>query len=249
MEKPSTLLCGLPRCFHVWRLGGFSVSLAIITEVRTGTASSHGTESLSREYHHSGEEGRDPGVTVALGDSLLYFQRLHPHSACGSWQCPPLPWECPALLPWGGYHFILREHGSCPKTWELLKFTASTGGRHVAMMGPQAQVSAHMGKPSARSAEDHPALSSFPGISRWSTISCSQVTTPSMLFDFFNLFIFNWRIIALQYCVGFCHISAWSSHRYKYVPCLLSSPPPHSTPLGGNTGFVQIPTNYLFYIC
>ena len=22
---------------------------------------------------------------------------------------------------------------------------------------------------------------------------------------FFNLFIFNWRIIALQYCVGFCH--------------------------------------------
>ena len=60
------------------------MSLAIITEVRTGTASSHGTESLSREYHHSGEEGRDPGVTVALGDSLLYFQCLHPRSACGS---------------------------------------------------------------------------------------------------------------------------------------------------------------------
>ena len=156
---------------------------------------------------------------------LLYFQRLHPRSACGSWQCPPLPRECPALLPWGGYHFILREHGSCLKTWELLKFTASTGGRHVAVMGPQAQVSAHVGKPSACSAEDHPALSSFPGISRWSTFSCSQVTTHSMLFDFFNLFIFNWGIIALQYCVGFCHTSAWSSHRYTYVPCLLSSPP------------------------
>lgn len=42
------------------------MSLAIITEVRTGTASSHGTESLSREYHHRGEEGQDPGVTVAL---------------------------------------------------------------------------------------------------------------------------------------------------------------------------------------
>ena len=29
-------------------------------------------------------------------------------------------------------------------------------------------------------------------------------------FGFFlslNLFIFNWRIIALQYCVDFCHIS------------------------------------------
>ena len=26
-------------------------------------------------------------------------------------------------------------------------------------------------------------------------------------FFFKNLFIFNWKIIALQYCVGFCHIS------------------------------------------
>ena len=25
------------------------------------------------------------------------------------------------------------------------------------------------------------------------------------VFYFFNLFIFNWRIIALQYCLGFCH--------------------------------------------
>ena len=31
---------------------------------------------------------------------------------------------------------------------------------------------------------------------------------------FLNLFIFNWRIIALQYYVGFCHTSTWISHRY-----------------------------------
>ena len=41
-------------------------------------------------------------------------------------------------------------------------------------------------------------------------------------------FIFNWRIIALQYCVGLCHTSAWISHRHTYVPSL----PPHPTPLG-----------------
>ena len=37
-----------------------------------------------------------------------------------------------------------------------------------------------------------------------------------MLWDmfYFNLFIFSWRIIALQYCIGFYDISAWISHRY-----------------------------------
>ena len=32
-------------------------------------------------------------------------------------------------------------------------------------------------------------------------------------------FFFNWKIIALQYCVGLCHTSTWISHRYTYV-CL-----------------------------
>ena len=35
---------------------------------------------------------------------------------------------------------------------------------------------------------------------------------------FFNLFIFNWRIIASLYFVGCCHISIWISYRYTYVP-------------------------------
>ena len=38
------------------------------------------------------------------------------------------------------------------------------------------------------------------------------------LFFFVYLFIFNWRMIALQCCVGFCHTSAWIGHRYTYVP-------------------------------
>ena len=59
---------------------------------------------------------------------------------------------------------------------------------------------------------------------------------------FYFLFIFNWRIIALQYCVSFCHISTWISHRHTYVPlhtyvlhtyiCLSSHFPLHPTPLG-----------------
>ena len=32
-----------------------------------------------------------------------------------------------------------------------------------------------------------------------------------------KLFIFNWKIIALQYCPGFCHTTIWISHRYTYV--------------------------------
>ena len=41
--------------------------------------------------------------------------------------------------------------------------------------------------------------------------------SPLFLFIFVvNLFTFNLRIIVLQYCVGFCHISAWISHRSTY---------------------------------
>ena len=47
---------------------------------------------------------------------------------------------------------------------------------------------------------------------------------------FLNLFIFNWRIIALQYCVGFCHMSARISHRYTCVPSFLKLPPTPSHP-------------------
>ena len=37
------------------------------------------------------------------------------------------------------------------------------------------------------------------------------------------LFSFNWGIIALQCCVGFCH-TTWISHRSTYVPSLWNLP-------------------------
>ena len=38
-------------------------------------------------------------------------------------------------------------------------------------------------------------------------------------------FFFNWKIIALQCCIGFCHTSAGISHKYTYVPSPLNLPP------------------------
>ena len=40
--------------------------------------------------------------------------------------------------------------------------------------------------------------------------------------SFFNLFL-NWRIIALQNLVVFCHTSTWISHGCTYVPSLLNA--------------------------
>ena len=70
-------------------------------------------------------------------------------------------------------------------------------------------------------------------------------------------FMFNWRMIALQYCVGFCRTSTWISHRCAYVLSLLSLPP-ISHPIlprrfSENTEFevssviTQIPTGCITY--
>ena len=42
---------------------------------------------------------------------------------------------------------------------------------------------------------------------------------------FFLNFIFNWQIVALQYCTGFYQTSAWISHRFTPVPSHLNIPP------------------------
>ena len=69
-------------------------------------------------------------------------------------------------------------------------------------------------------------------------------------------FFFNWRLIALQYCFGFCYTLAWISYGYIYIyPLPLEPPAPHPTLLGCLRPRVwvpwvtqQIPTGCLFYV-
>ena len=49
----------------------------------------------------------------------------------------------------------------------------------------------------------------------WAPVICSTI--------FVNKF--NWRIIAFQYCDGFCHTSTWIAHRYTCIPSILNPPP------------------------
>ena len=53
-------------------------------------------------------------------------------------------------------------------------------------------------------------------------------------FHFLKLIYFNWRLITLQYCSGFCHTFTWISHGCTCVPHLetLSHLPPHPIPQG-----------------
>ena len=55
-----------------------------------------------------------------------------------------------------------------------------------------------------------------------------------LCFFFFNINLFNWRIIILQYCSGFCHTLTWISHGCTCVPHPepLSHLLPHPIPLG-----------------
>ena len=56
--------------------------------------------------------------------------------------------------------------------------------------------------------------------------------TRALLFFFLSLnflkFIFNWRVIALPYCVGFCCTTLWVSRKYTLAPWA-SLPSPHRT--------------------
>ena len=70
----------------------------------------------------------------------------------------------------------------------------------------------------------------------------------------FLKFIFNWRMIASQCCVGFCCIRTWISRKYTYIPSLLNLPPsPPIPPLGRHRALswapcaLQVPTGCLFY--
>ena len=51
----------------------------------------------------------------------------------------------------------------------------------------------------------------------------------------FFLNLFNWRLITLQYCSGFCHTLTWISHGCPHVFPILTPPshlPPHPSPQG-----------------
>lgn len=51
------------------------------------------------------------------------------------------------------------------------------------------------------------------------------ITASHILVIFSSVFIFIWRIIALQYCVSFCHTSTRIRRPCTYVPSLLNLPP------------------------
>ena len=78
-----------------------------------------------------------------------------------------------------------------------------------------------------------------------------KIRLPSIwlfLFFLFLKFIYNWRIIVLQYCVGFCSMSTWTSHSYIYVPPHFLEPsshlPLHPTPLGCHRALGLSSLNY-----
>lgn len=112
-----------------WRLGGFAVSLATITEVRTGTASSHGTESVFRTApQRRGRPG--PRGHCGFARPSLVFPVLA--SALCMWQLtvssPPL--RMPNTASMRG----LRFHSQ--RTWELPENTGAAQG-HGSCQSPQ----------------------------------------------------------------------------------------------------------------
>ena len=67
------------------------------------------------------------------------------------------------------------------------------------------------------------------------TFVVQEVLLPyTIFFQYKKLIYFNWRLITLQYCGGFCHTSTWISHwcscgSHPEPPCHLL---PHPIPLG-----------------
>ena len=73
----------------------------------------------------------------------------------------------------------------------------------------------HSGKESACKCRRCKGCRFIPGLGRYPGV---ENATCHFLF-FLNLFIyFNWRLISLQYCSGFCHTLTWISHGCTCVP-------------------------------
>ena len=65
----------------------------------------------------------------------------------------------------------------------------------------------------------------------WFDLLAVQGSLKSLLqyHSLFFLIYFNWRLITLQYCSGFCHTLTWISHGCTCVPH--PEPPPTSLPI------------------
>ena len=70
-------------------------------------------------------------------------------------------------------------------------------------------------------------------VGRMKSISGTSVLGSVFLFFFKKIIYFNWRLITLQYCSGFCHILTRISHGFTCVPHPEppSHLPPHPIPL------------------
>ena len=89
----------------------------------------------------------------------------------------------------------------------------------------------HSGKESACKCRRCKGCRFIPGLGRYPGV---ENATCHFLF-FFNVFIyFNWRLISLQYCSGFCRTLTWISHGCTCAPHSErpSHLPPHPIPLG-----------------
>ena len=74
----------------------------------------------------------------------------------------------------------------------------------------------------------------------------------------FKIFIFNWRIIALQCCINFFHTAVWISRKCTDTPSFLKlrpTPTDLATHLGGHRAWAwrpwvmqQLPTSCLLYL-
>ena len=89
------------------------------------------------------------------------------------------------------------------------------------------------GKETACNAGD---LSSIPGSGRCPREGKGYPLQYSLFFKILFIY-FNWRLITLQYCGGFCHTLMWISHRYTCVPPSWKALPPHASGLSQSTGF------------
>ena len=65
------------------------------------------------------------------------------------------------------------------------------------------------------------------------------------LLKFYLFIYFNWRLIALQYCGGFCHVLTWISHGCTCVPN--PEPPSHLPPHTISLGHPSAPAPSILY--